>query len=65
MKIGYRNLSGSTSTAYLDEEDYEPEEVAAGADKYTDEPVAVQWDGIGWVEVDGVLTRRVPPKEAA
>lgn len=48
MKVDYRLLSGGTSKAYLDEEEGE---VITGTDKYTDDPVAVRWTGLEWVEV--------------
>ncbi|MFI8351288.1 hypothetical protein [Streptomyces sp. NPDC085596] len=45
MKISYLCLSGSTSTAYLDEAPDEDQlDQLAGLDKYTDEPVTVAWD---------------------
>lgn len=48
MKVRYRTESGSESTAYLDDGE---SDTRTGADKYTDEPLAVRWDGANWVEV--------------
>ena len=43
MKVGYINLDGHTSTAYLDDEAPVGERWY-GTDKYTDKPVCVYWD---------------------
>lgn len=48
MKVRYRTKSGSESTAYLDDGE---SDTRTGADKYTDEPLAIRWDGAKWVEV--------------
>jgi hypothetical protein len=48
MKVNYRTESGSESTAYLDDGEGD---TRTGADKYTDEPLTVRWDGSKWVEV--------------
>lgn len=48
MKVRYRTESGSESTAYLDDGEGSSR---TGTDKYTDEPLAVRWDGSKWVEV--------------
>ncbi|RPE40254.1 hypothetical protein EDD90_3290 [Streptomyces sp. Ag109_O5-1] len=48
MKVNYRTESGSESTAYLDDGEAG---TRTGADKYTDEPLTVRWDGSQWVEV--------------
>jgi hypothetical protein len=48
MKVRYRTESGSESTAYLDDGE---SNTRTGFDKYTDEPLAVRWDGSKWVEV--------------
>lgn len=48
MKVRYRTESGGESTAYLDDGDGD---TRAGADKYTDEPLTVRWDGTNWAEV--------------
>lgn len=59
MKIGYRRLDGDTSTAYLDCDHnnqhftcgHGADQPHVGADKYTDEPVAVMWNDTEWTEV--------------
>ena len=48
MKVRYRTQSGTESTAYLDDGETD---IRTGADKYTDEPLTVSWDGSKWVEV--------------
>lgn len=48
MKVRYRTQSGTESTAYLDDGEGD---TRTGADKHTDEPLTVWWDGSGWVEV--------------
>lgn len=54
MKVRYRRVDGYISTAYLDDEDTTPgQALYAGADKYTEIPVTVQWDADAeeWKEV--------------
>jgi hypothetical protein len=48
MKVRYRTQSGTESTAYLDDGE---SDTRTGADKYTDEPLTVRWDGSQWVEI--------------
>lgn len=48
MKVRYRTESGSESTAYLDDGE---SSTRTGADKHTNEPLTVRWDGTEWVEV--------------
>lgn len=48
MKVRYRTESGSESTAYLDDGE---SNTRTGADKYTDEPLTVRWNGATWIEV--------------
>lgn len=48
MKVSYRGLGGSISTAYVDDTGAD---VLIGSDKYTDETVALKWNGSCWVEI--------------
>src|SRR5262245_58615251 len=54
MRVNYRTESGTESTAYLDDGEGD---TRTGADKYTDEPVTVRWDGAHWVEVGAAPAR--------
>lgn len=53
MKVRYITRDGYESTAYLDDEDVvdDPAHVYRGEDKYTDEPVAVTFDGDEFREI--------------
>ena len=44
MKVGYLTIEGPESTAYLDDPAIGPDHRYAGQDKYTDEPIVVEWD---------------------
>lgn len=48
MKVRYHTESGSESTAYLDDGE---SDTRTGTDKYTDEPLAVRWNGSKWIAV--------------
>jgi hypothetical protein len=48
MKVRYSTESGSESTAYLADGEGD---TRTGADKYTDEPLTVRWDGSKWTEI--------------
>lgn len=58
MKVRYHTKSGSESTAYLDDGE---RDTRTGADKYTDEPLTVRWDGSKWVEVVALRERGAGP----
>lgn len=53
MKVSYVTASGSTSTAYLDDqpEQQDGPAVFTGTDKHTNEPVTVALTDGGWLEV--------------
>jgi hypothetical protein len=58
MKVRYRTKSGTESTAYLDDGE---SDTRTGADKYTDEPLTVRWDGAQWVAVAVLRERDAGP----
>lgn len=56
MKVEYLTLSGARSTAYLDMQLTSMPTWSVGADKYTDETVAVRFEGSMWVQQNFTTT---------
>jgi hypothetical protein len=49
-KVEYETPTGRRSTAYVSAE-HDDQTLCSGTDKYTDDPVTVEWDGEQWRQV--------------